>query len=133
MGTRSLTVFTDEEGTEIGVMYRQLDGYPEGHGKELAEMLSGIRMVNGLPIRNPGKVANGMGCLAAQIVAHFKDGAGGIYLFPAGSRNCGEDYTYLVTGDTNVPEIEIHDRSKMLYKGKASDYELLLGANQASN
>jgi len=86
-----------------------------------------------LPIRNPGKVANGMGCLAAQIVAHFKDGAGGIYLFPAGSRNCGEDYTYLVTGDTNVPEIEIHDRSKMLYKGKASDYELLLGANQASN
>jgi hypothetical protein len=133
MGTRSLTVFTDEEGKEIGVMYRQLDGYPEGHGKELAEMLSGIRMVNGLPIRNPGKVANGMGCLAAQIVAHFKDGAGGIYLFPAGSRNCGEDYTYLVTGDTNVPEIEIHDRSKLLYKGKASDYELLLSTNQASN
>lgn len=133
MSTRSLTVFKDEEGQEIAVMYRQLDGYPKGHGKDLTEMLSGIKMVNGLSIDNPGKVANGMGCLAAQIVAHFKEGPGGIYLLPAGSRDCGEDYTYLITGNTDEPEIEIRDRRKLLYKGAASNYALLLATNQASN
>ena len=47
MGTRSLTVFNDEDGKEIAVMYRQFDGYPSGHGTELAEFLAGKKMVNG--------------------------------------------------------------------------------------
>ena len=29
-------------------MYRQFDGYPTGHGAELAEFLNGGRLVNGL-------------------------------------------------------------------------------------
>ena len=134
MGTRSLTVFVEDDGVEIGVMYRQLDGYPEGHGRELAEMLSGIKMVNGLSSDKPAKLANGMTCLAAQIVAHFKDGSGGIYLYPAGTRNCGEEYIYLVTGNTGEePEMEIHDRHRVLYKGPASAYEILLKTEQSSN
>lgn len=32
MGTRSLTVMKDT-GNEIAVLYRQFDGYPEGHGQ----------------------------------------------------------------------------------------------------
>ena len=87
MGTRSLTIFQDDEKKDIAVMYRQMDGYPEGHGKELAEFLSRFVMVNGFNcLEKPVKQANGMECLAAQIVAHFKYGAGGIYLMAAKTR-----------------------------------------------
>lgn len=124
MGTRSLTVFSEDNGFEIGVIYRQMDGYPEGHGKELAKMLSGMRMVNGMSIDQPEKIANGMPCLAAQVVAHFKEGPGGIYLCRAGTRRCGEDYTYFITGkEGEEPQIEIRDRHNVLYKGPASVYE----------
>ena len=46
MGTRSLT-FVYEENKPIINMYRQFDGYPEGHGAELAEFLLSGEMVNG--------------------------------------------------------------------------------------
>ncbi len=39
MGTRSLTILCGRDA-EIAVLYRQYDGYPEGHGRELAEILS---------------------------------------------------------------------------------------------
>ena len=38
MGTRSLTFVYDEQEAIIN-MYRQYDGYPTGHGAELAEFL----------------------------------------------------------------------------------------------
>ncbi len=124
MGTRSLTIFSEDGGFEIGVLYRQMDGYPEGHGMELAKLLAGITMVSGLPIEKPEKLANGMSCLAAQVVAHFKQGPGGFYLCPAGTRKCGEEYTYFVTGiDGEEPQIEICDKNDVLHKGPASGYE----------
>jgi len=124
MGTRSLTIFSENDGMEICVMYRQMDGYPEGHGKDLAELLSGMQLVDGLSINQPEKIANGMSCLAAQVVAHFKEGPGGIYLCPAGTRRCGEDYTYFVTGrDGDEVKIEVYDRKKVLFKGPASNFK----------
>lgn len=97
MGTRSLTKFQQEDGKEIVVMYRQYDGYPEGHGRELAEFLSPMRICNGFGSgEKAGEWANGMGCLAAQVVAHFKTEIGGIYLHAAGTTNCWEDYNYIV-------------------------------------
>lgn len=95
MGTRSITVLNDEECKEIAVLYRQYDGYPEGHGKELAEFLSPFRVVNGIGNTN-GKVANGGACLAARVIAHFKQEVGQFYLYPAGTRNVGEEFTYTV-------------------------------------
>lgn len=80
MGTRSLTIIKDTEDKEIIIMYRQFDGYIGGHGAELFEFLENLVVVNGIGNRTPAKAANGMGCLAAQIVEHFKDGIGGIYL-----------------------------------------------------
>ena len=38
MGTRSLTFVYDENNTPVLNMYRQFDGYPSGHGAELAEL-----------------------------------------------------------------------------------------------
>jgi len=109
MGTRCLTVFKEEDGTEIAVMYRQFDGYPDGHGKELAEFLKGKKVVNGISSeRQP--IFNGMGCLAASVVAHFKTDPGGFYLHPANTRNCGEEYTYIVSGKVGEePTIELDD------------------------
>ena len=50
MGTRSLTYVYDEQGEKIINLYRQFDGYPTGHGQELAEFLNKGRMVNGLEL-----------------------------------------------------------------------------------
>src|SRR5258708_5952489 len=96
MGTRSLTVILDEENKEICVLYRQYDGYLNGHGAELKEFLDGFSVVNGFGSGDPPKSANGMGCLAAQIIGHFKSGIGGFYLYPAATRDCGEQYIYTV-------------------------------------
>ena len=99
MGTRSLTfVYSEtsngEKATPIINMYRQYDGYPSGHGAELAEFLSGGRLVNGLSGMGKERQFNGMGCLAAQMVANFKDGAGSFYLYPVTTTDCGQDYEY---------------------------------------
>ena len=102
MGTRSLTVVEERweggEKTEVLVMYRQMDGYPTGHGDDLATFLKDFKICNGIGVsESPTKLANGMGCLAAQIVAHFKENVGGIYLHPSGTRDCGEEYIYTVS------------------------------------
>jgi hypothetical protein len=95
MGTRSITAF-EEDGDEIVVLYRQMDGYPTGHGAELKEFLIGFTVVNGYGVKR-SRQANGMSCLAAQAVAHFKKGVGDFYLYAAGSRDCGEEYVYTVS------------------------------------
>ncbi len=97
MGTRSLTFVYENYGTKhepIINMYRQFDGYPTGHGAELAEFLSGGKIVNGLRIGEEGRFFNGMGCLSAQLVAHFKQESGGFYLYPTTAKDCGQDYEY---------------------------------------
>jgi len=122
MGTKSLTVFMDRE-QETVVMYRQMDGYLEGHGKDLADFLKGKKIINGIGTDDDAASAfNGMSCLAASVVAEFKNGIGGIYLYPAGTRECGEDYTYVISGKTGEqPTIAVED-----FNGKASDYQAWL-------
>jgi hypothetical protein len=80
-------------------MYRQSDGYPAGHGSELAHFLLPFKIVNGISGNvKIGKVANGMGCLAAQLVANFKTDVGNIYLHPPIlGRDDGQEYEYHIT------------------------------------
>ena len=115
MGTRSLTfVYSEskrgEKAEPIMNMYRQFDGYPSGHGSELAEFLSGGKIVNGLRFGEEGKFFNGMGDLAAQLVANFKKESGGFYLYPVSAKDCGQDYEYHIYSD----RITVKD-----YNGKA--------------
>jgi hypothetical protein len=101
MGTRSLT-FVYENDTPIVCMYRQFDGYPEGHGIELAEFLNDGKIVNGISRRDE-KVFNGMGCLAAQMISNFKKEAGGFYLHaPILGRDDWQEYEYHVFEDKVV-------------------------------
>ena len=98
MGTRSLTYVYDGE-KPIVCMYRQYDGYPTGHGAELAEFLSDGMVVNGLG-GDKGKVFNGMGCLAAQMVAHFKQTPGGFYIHAVDlDQDCWQEYEYHLYAD----------------------------------
>jgi hypothetical protein len=84
-------------------MYRQYDGYMEGHGLELAEFLTRGQLVNGLGGKDNGTVFNGMGCLAAQMVAYFKKEAGQFYLHaPVLNQDAGQDYEYHVFRDKVV-------------------------------
>ena len=92
MGTRSLTAI-QENGREIALIYRQFDGYPTGMGADIKRVLKNIRIVNGITDRN-ARVANGMECLAAQLVKGVKDGVGNVYLYSPGMRDCGEEYIY---------------------------------------
>lgn len=127
MGTRSLTfVYSEsksgEKATPIMNMYRQYDGYPSGHGAELAEFLSGGRLVNGLSGMGKEKQFNGMGCLAAQMVANFKDGAGSFYLYPVTTTDCGQDYEYHILNIDGQFKIDVYYCGCNLF-GMSSDYE----------
>jgi len=97
MGTRSLTTFKeDHNNEEIVVLYRQFDGYPEGHGIDLFRFLNKMYMVNGIAGGEKRKISNGMSCLAAQMVSYFKEEPGGFYLYRADTRDVGEEYVYTI-------------------------------------
>ena len=99
MGTRALTFVYDADSQPFLNLYRQYDGYIEGgHGSELAEFLAGKKLVNGYG-KESNDLANGMGCLAASLVAHFKETVGGFYIHSVSETQCGQDYEYHVYED----------------------------------
>ncbi len=114
MGTRSLT-YVYSEDTPLINMYRQYDGYPTGHGAELAEFLSGFEIVNGYGEVKP-KLANGMGCLAAQLIANFKQSVGGFYIYAVTDTDCGQEYEYHVYENRVV----VKDPTAVIFEG---DYQ----------
>jgi hypothetical protein len=86
MGTRSLTYVYADASPKVCMpvvcMYRQFDGYPTGHGAELAQFLDGFKIVNGYGEVKP-KLANGMGCLEPVELG----------------QDCCQDYEYHVYQD----------------------------------
>lgn len=112
MGTRCLTFVYEKYGQvqkPVCNMYRQFDGYPEGHGAELAEFLKSGRMVNGLDGVGKELQFNGMGCLAAQMIANFKESPGGFYIHPTDVTDCGQDYEYHVYQKKDELYIEVYN------------------------
>lgn len=98
MGTRALIKIRDESNSVVVCLYSQWDGYPSGLGAELAVFLNGIKMVNGFTGQESVPVANGLGCLAAQMIVHFKKEVGSYYLVDP-KQDHGQDYVYDVYGD----------------------------------
>jgi hypothetical protein len=99
MGTRARVEIFDDDECVVSI-YRQFDGYPSGLGQELAEFLSDITVVNGLGDESSNKIANGMGCLAAQLVKFLKDGPGNVYLHKPMTKDgeSGEEFIYRISG-----------------------------------
>jgi hypothetical protein len=54
-----------------------------------------------------------MGCLAAQMVAEFKDGVGGFYIHAVTDTDCWQDYEYHVYAD----KVVIKDPSEVIFSG----------------
>lgn len=125
MGTRATTKVLNENGDIILSMYSQYDGYPEGLGRELANFLKQITMVNGIRFEEKRKVANGMGCLAAQLVAEFKESAGSYYLTTPEQE---ESYNYTIYSegdfDNQILKIKVESFSNILFDDKVENYNL---------
>ena len=79
-------------------IYNHYDGYPEGLGVTLASYLNGKKIVNGLG-GNRGDVFNGLGCMAASIIAELKEEAGNVYIEDPERKHGWIDYEYYVWGD----------------------------------
>ena len=108
MSTRSLVRFAKrEEGVSFSEhpervevqVYKHYDGYPEGHPLELAKFLKDFKIVNGVPYPDPDRIANGLGCLAAQYIAAFKMKAGDLYVENPDTEHDWIEYTTYVWGD----------------------------------
>ena len=116
MGTRSLTFVYDGDVPVINI-YRQYDGYPSGHGHELAQFLDSKTLVNGYGEQNSFE-ANGMGCLAAQLIVQLKHGVGGIYIYPVSSTDCFQDYEYHVYED----KVIVKDPTVVIFEGTWEEF-----------
>jgi hypothetical protein len=102
-------------------MYRQFDGYPSGHGKELSDFLFDGELTNGIPLGSQVKLFNGMGCLAAQMVASFKKNSGGIYLFPVEKdQDAWQEYEYHIFEDKVI-----------VYSGQGKDNNIIFSGSWA--
>lgn len=119
MGTRSLTYVYDGE-TPIMCMYRQFDGYPEGHGQELANFLNDLTIGNGIS-GSPDlfTFANGMGDLAAQMLVFFKKTPGGFYIHPIDfNQDCWQEYEYHVY----EKHVVVKNPNEVIFDGYWSDF-----------
>ena len=112
--------FSEEPNKTIVDIYHHWDGYPEGLGVTLASYLDDKKIVNGLS-RDYQDVFNGMGCLAASIVAELKYGPGDVYIEPRDSHGWIE-YQYYVWGDYYKDIwISIFDEGECIFVGKPRD------------
>lgn len=93
MGTRSTTYVLDEDSHVLVCIYEQYDGYPNGVGRDIADILTAQR--SDIPddfkhtdiaadgTEFPVMMNNGMDCLAASLVKFRKEKPSGVYLYPA--------------------------------------------------
>ena len=116
MGTRSLT-FVYEGEMPIINMYRQFDGYPTGHGQELADFLLSGELVNGYSEKQSVQF-NGMGCLAAQMIANFKNSVGGFYIYSIDSTDCWQEYEYHVYED----KVVVKNPTEVIFSGTWDEF-----------
>tara|TARA_B100000780_G_scaffold139774_1_gene97912 strand:+ start:188 stop:673 length:486 start_codon:yes stop_codon:yes gene_type:complete len=128
MGTRSNTYILEAFGNDSTVgnipivnMYRQHDGYPSGHGLALLEFLLPITLVNGFG-GEPEGLANGAGCLAAQMIGHFKKGVGGFYIQPSDDLRYENDFTYEVHVSDLSMEVKVYEDEKKIFHGTIPEY-----------
>jgi hypothetical protein len=106
-------------------LYRQYDGYPSGHGAEIVEFLKQFTMTNGIPVGRDNterRIANGMGCLAAQFVSAFKGSdAGQFYLYPVSAKDCGQDYEYHIYSNGPTFRVKVVNKGCNMFGLTQSD------------
>jgi len=113
MGTRSTITIKDGKTTLVK-LYKQFDGYVvDGLGEQLVKFLKPFKIVNGYSMSDKaGTSANGMECLAAQLIAHLKTGIG--YVYVVSPRSGKEEYNYVVNVKDGKPTLSVDRDSKEL-------------------
>ena len=129
MGTRAtIHIAKREEGVSfsekpdkfIVSIYQHYDGYPEGLGVTLASYLDNKTIVNGIGV-DRNTVFNGLGCLAASLIAELKEEAGNVYIDNPDCPHGWLDYEYVVWGNSGKGIwISIFDGDLCIFVGKPS-------------
>lgn len=123
MGTRSTVKFYSNNQCILSV-YQQYDGYVEGVGGQIAELLKTYDIVNGIPMGLEKKVANGIEELALFYVMDNKDGNGNIY---ATSADDSQEYNYEIHGKWDgrsaIGEIKVISEDEgTMFKGSPEEF-----------
>jgi hypothetical protein len=115
-------------------MYRHSDGYPAGMGQDLHSFLAPFHIVSGLRLTENKSAANGAGCLAAQLVCHFKDGPGEIYLCPPTlGHDMGQEYEYHIHIEgKEIALIRVLKPHMEIFSGSLFDFGLWLNSPQTN-
>ena len=127
MGTRAtISIAKREEGVSFSEIpdkklvsiYHHYDGYPEYLGVKLASYLEDKKITNGLS-RGDSYCFNGLGCMAASIIAELKDEPGNVYIEDPNRPHAWIDYEYYIWGDYNKDIwISIFDSNECIFVGK---------------
>lgn len=138
MGTRSLIHVLKDDGKPLLTLYRQFDGYPSLTGQQIADFLSGRGLSKNGFTQDEAKAGmfNGIQCLAAQLVSEMKtkhgskdleDLCGGVYIEPAGSSDCGEEFTYTIytgkDGKIKLRCTENASEDNVVFDGDPKDFD----------
>jgi len=128
MGTRSLIIMrvkhVDGTYTVWSVLYQQYDGDLRGVGAQLCKFLLGMRIVDGFNPYDKSKVANGAGCLFAQLIAYFKVGVGGAYLeAPYDYELQGWNYYVDINPDNSITLSVFNDDHDELFEGTPEEFQ----------
>ena len=111
--------FSERPNKTIVDIYHHWDGYPEGLGVTLASYLEDMKIVNGLG-RDDENVANGLGCLAAQLIAEIKDSPGNVSIIGPEESYGYIEFEYYIWG-TEYKDIWISifsDDGECIFVGK---------------
>lgn len=124
MGTRSTTHIYNgkiNKKNHLVSIYRQFDGYLSGYGIDLINYLSSMTVVNGYnSSQENGQYANGMGCLSAQLIKHFKEGIGGCCIT---NSDDSQEYDYHVYTHNDKIHIKIVENDKLLFNGSLFEFD----------
>ena len=128
MGTRTLVHIKEGKKT-IATIYRQYDGYPTGMWDDIKEILNNsfVRILNGYSLGHqvPSQF-NGIRCLAAYLIGELKEKKiGNVYIYPANSKDVGEDYTYTISEDLGILNLKVVENynNKTIFKGALINFD----------
>ena len=88
----------DDKEQIICSFYRHWDGYPSGHGQDLADYLKSRRLINGIQGKDQSDIEkhiafNRAGSMAINLMHHI-DEISGCEVIPTGDSGYWEEYTY---------------------------------------
>jgi hypothetical protein len=107
----------------------QSDGYPTQAGLDLAAFLRRLTITRGIGCYD-SPIANGMECLAVQIVKNFKEGVGDFYLVKPSDPDSDDGWSYAVHSSTadsegfplGQPMLTVRYDTRVLWSGPAAKF-----------